>query len=100
MDEHQKWTLDMLNALKNEQVAIFKKYQSRVINPDNTDEYKEAKTAFDQADRTIKAIDLDIAILLTEGEQEPDFLDAIWNKFKKLFKSDKWGSGGWSGVRG
>ncbi len=100
MDEHTKWTLDMLNALLNEQKEIFQNYQGRVINPDNSEEYKEAKRVFDQADRLIKQLEHEIAFLVTAEPQKQDFLDEIWNKFKKFFKNNEQGSVGWSGVRG
>ncbi len=101
MDEHTKWALDMLNEMLNEQKAIFNKYAPRVINPDGSDEYNEAKKIFDAADKAIKALDKEIAELILASEApEPSFLDELVDKFKKLLKSDEVGSSGHSGVRG
>ncbi|MFW9918308.1 MAG: hypothetical protein ACFFED_01800 [Candidatus Thorarchaeota archaeon] len=92
----------MQNGMLSEQKAIFSSLQGSVINPDNTDGYKEAKDRFDAADKAIKALEKQIAELLLLSEApEKSFLDEIVDKFKKSLKSnDRQGSMGWSGVRG
>lgn len=100
MDEHTRWAIDMLTVMQNEQKAIFQKYSGRVINPDGSDEYKEAKKKFDRADRMIKMLDVEIAQLLTQQEQpKRSFLEELVENFKKLLKDDDPGPSVATGVR-
>ena len=89
MDEHTEWAIGILRAMQDEQRAIFQKYMGRAINPDYSEEYKEAKKKFDAADRMIKALDKEIAELITASEApEKSFLDELIEKFKKLVKDE------------
>ena len=90
-----------LNAAKREQEAIFRKHAPRAINPDNSEAYTIAKTAFDKADRMIKAIDKEIAKLTLYERYDPTIFDKIMNKLGKLGKGDdKDQDGTTTGVRG
>ena len=60
--------IKILNMELARQNAIFRKYMGRAINPNNSDEYKEAKTKFDAADRRIKELDKELARLVTGGD--------------------------------
>ena len=90
-----------LNAAKREQQGIFNKYAPRAINPDNSEAYTIAKTAFDKADRMIKAIDKEIARLTLYETHDPTVFDKIMDKLDKLVKSDdKDQDSATTGVRG
>ena len=90
-----------LNAAKREQQGIFNKYAPRAINPDNSEAYTIAKTAFDKADRMIKAIDNEIARLTLYETHDPTVFDKIMDKLDKLVKSDdKDQDSATTGVRG
>ncbi len=84
---------DLIAMLSDElakQRAIFQKYQGRVINPDNSPEYEEAKKAFDAADRKIKSLDKELARLITEEEAyDPSIWDTIQHYWKKLTGDDE-----------
>ena len=81
--------IEMLSKELARQRAIFQKHQGRVINPDNSPEYDAAKTAFDAADRKIKALDKEIARLITEEEAyDPTIWDTIQHYWKKLTGDD------------
>jgi hypothetical protein len=60
-------TIAILSKELEKQKAIFRKHMGRAINPDGSDEYKEAKTEFDAADRKIKELDKEIARIVTGG---------------------------------
>jgi hypothetical protein len=90
-----------LNAAKREQVGIFNKHAPRAINPDNSEAYTIAKTAFDKADRMIKSIEKEIARLTLYETHDPSVFDKIMNKLGKLGKSDgKDQDSATTGVRG
>jgi hypothetical protein len=81
--------IEMLSKEITRQRAIFNKHSARVINPDNSPEYKAAKEAFDAADRKIKSLDKEIARLLTEEEAyDPTIWDKIGEYWKKLTGDD------------
>ena len=79
----------MLGTEMKKQRGIMMKHQGRVINPDNTPEYKAAKEAFDAADSKIKTLEKEIARLLTEEEAyDPSIWDTIEHYWKKLTGDD------------
>jgi len=93
--------IDILGTEIKVQRGIMMKHQGRVINPDNTPEYHESKTAFDAADRKIKSLEKEIARLLTEEEAyDPTIWDKIENYWKKLTGDDELPDSVATGVRG
>ena len=89
MDEESKQEiLRILNAELSKQKAIMQKYSGRVINPDNSEEYKLAKRAFDAAYKSITELDQRISYLITEETYEPSILDKILNIVDKIIKDD------------
>ncbi len=91
MGEDKEEILEVLYAELSKQKAIFQANMGRAINPDGSDEYDTAKTAFDGADRRIKEIEKEIAHI--KEEMEPDYkailrkLGIVWDK---LIKDDDW----------
>jgi hypothetical protein len=93
--------IDILGTEIKVQRGIMMKHQGRAINPDNTPEYHEAKTAFDAADRKIKTLEKEIARLLTEEEAyDPTIWDKIEHYWKKLTGDDEIPDSVATGVRG
>lgn len=79
------------------------KHAPRAINPDNSEEYKNAKRGFDAAYKNIQDIEKQIAYLLTAETYEPPILDKILNIVDKIISDDddwKDQSSAYSGFRG
>jgi len=87
-DESKHEILRILNEELAKQKAIMQKHSGRTINPDNSEEYKLAKCAFDNAYRRIGELEDRIAWLLTEETYEPSILDKILNIVDKIIKDD------------
>ncbi|TFG32284.1 hypothetical protein EU528_03870 [Candidatus Thorarchaeota archaeon] len=103
MDEESKQeVLRILGQELSRQKAIMQKHSGRTINPDNSDEYKLAKKAFDHAYHQVRDLEDRIAWLQTEETYEPSILDKILNIVDKIIKDDDdWKErGAAGGVRG
>ncbi len=83
-DEFYEPILKMLGEEWAKEKAIFNQYAPQVINPSDSEEYKQAKEKFDAADRRIKAIEKEIATI--KAAMEPDYrsildrLGIVWDK--------------------
>ena len=100
--ERQRQIEALQEGLKR-QKAIFNKYAGRVINPDNSEEYQEAKKKFDEADRRIKAIEKELARLIAGEEPEiyePSIFEKMFHYLGKLGKDDDDKDSVALGVRG
>jgi chromatin segregation and condensation protein Rec8/ScpA/Scc1 (kleisin family) len=91
-----------LGQMLAEQKAIIQKYSGRVINPDNSDEYKEAKKKFDAADKAVKVIEKELAeIEVAKNIPSKSVLDKIGEIIGKLTGDDDEGKDSVAtGVRG
>lgn len=78
-----------LGRMLAKQKAIFDKYAGRVISPDNSEEYWEAKKKFDAADKAIKVIEKELAEIEIAKEIPPkSILDKIGEIIGKLTGDD------------
>lgn len=78
-----------LGAALAEQKAIFEKYQGRVIDPDNSEEYWEARKKFDAAYKRIGDIERELEKI--ESMREADyksFLEKMGDYLDKLIGGD------------
>jgi hypothetical protein len=60
--------IKLLGKEIEKQKRIFRKHMGKAINPDGSEEYRDAKSKFDAADRKIKDLDKELARLVTDGE--------------------------------
>ena len=77
--------IEILRQEMNRQRAIWNKYAGRVINPDNSPQYSEAKKAFDDAGEKMRLLDLEIARLIAhQGEYDPELGDRVASHWQRM----------------
>ena len=77
--------IGILRQEMNRQRAIWNKYAGRVINPDNSPQYNEAKKAFDDAHEKMRLLDNEIARLIThQGEYDPAIGDRVASYWQRM----------------